>query len=923
MLHRTAPHRRGIFPILLLLSFCLLPAAAAGDDPHPFAWNRLAREAYPGAFWWWLGSAVNEAELEREIKSLAEVGIKTLRLDAIYRGEDSAVPTIDYLSDPWIGSLKTTARLCRAHDVQLDLWGNGWPMGGPWIKPQHAARRLTWDEGTQGISVHEPLVIEQDAGDPIFSVSISPRGDSGHQPARVLAPETIGGKPVWKVPTGEWDLHIFRNGYTKMDVKRAPPGGAGPVMDHLNQEALQDWFAAYDRLLAAVGEQAVVVTHNDSYEVYRANWTGKFVPFFQARRGYDVQPYLPALISDADTDLAQRIRHDFRQTVQELLRDEMMKPWVQWAHGQGMKTSYQAHGSPGHLVDLYGLADQPDTEAFGRSGMANDGTGIGSGYICSKFASSAAHLNGNRMTSAETFTWLEDHFCTSLDRMRREVDYYFLAGVNRMYFHSATFSPADVPFPGWLYYASVNVDSCQTWWKHLHHLNNYIARVQSVLQQGAPGEDVLLLYPGHDLWFDNENSLNFLQYCQVHNTPNWLHRAAKSTQETAQWLWDRGWTFDWCSDLTICDSLRVEEGQIVAGDGRYRALVIPPCNWVNATTPAAIRQLAEEGARVLFVGSPPQPVPTGEPATSLPNWNESQRKGAFTSATSAGHVSFLKSTNELSAALRDAGALREAMTDQGLWTIRRRQGNAYTYFIRNVQAQDFAGWVPLPGLAAAGTDSLVIGDPVSGDQRVIAGKVRSGTYGAVLHLPASRSCVVRASTRQPTPRPARRAASHKRAIAIQGPWQLVWRDQQDPQQIHRVDLPELCCWTDLDQLRHYSGTVAYETTFVLPARTSAWQLDLGALHESADISINGKPAGCIWTTPYTLDVGPVCRAGKNTLRIEVTNLTANRVIALEQSGVHLKDRHFFVDYEYRPFDPTAWEPLPSGLLGPVSLHSDR
>jgi hypothetical protein len=117
--------------------------------------------------------------------------------------------------------------------------------------------------------------------------------------------------------------------------------------------------------------------------------------------------------------------------------------------------------------------------------------------------------------------------------------------------------------------------------------------------------------------------------------------------------------------------------------------------------------------------------------------------------------------------------------------------------------------------------------------------------------------------------------------------------------------------------------VAYETTFVLPAGTSAWQLDLGALHESADISINGKSAGCIWTTPYTLDVGPVCRAGKNTLRIEVTNLTANRVIALEQSGVHLKDRHFFVDYEYRPFDPTAWEPLPSGLLGPVRLHSDR
>ena len=910
---------------MALLSLCLLLAetAAVGDDRHPLDWDRLAREAYPGAFWWWLGSAVNETEFQREIESLSEVGIKTLRFDAIYRGEDSAVPTIDYLSDHWIDSLKITARLCRAHDVQLDLWGNGWPMGGPWIQPQHAARRLTWDEGMQGISVREPLVIEQDAGDPIFSVSITPQGDFAQQPARVLAAETKGGKPIWKVPTGEWDIHVFRNGYTKMDVKRAPPGGAGPVMDHLNGQALQDWFAAYDRLLAAVGEQAFLVTHNDSYEVYQANWTGKFVPFFQARRGYDVKPYLPALISNAETDLAQRVRHDFRQTVQELLSDEMMKPWVQWAHRRGMKTSYQAHGSPGHLIDLYGLADQPDTEAFGRAGMANDGSGIGSGYICSKFASSAAHLNGNRMTSAETFTWLEDHFCTSLDRMRREVDYYFLAGVNRMYFHSTTFSPGDVPFPGWLYYATVNVDSCQTWWKHLHHLNTYIARIQSVLQQGAPGEDVLLLYPGHDLWFDNENSQNFLQYCQVHNTPNWLHRAAKSTQETAQWLWDHGWTFDWCSDLTICDSLRVEEGQIVAGDGRYRALVIPPCNWVNARTPGAIRRLAEEGARVLFVGSPPQPVPTGEPATSLPDWNKSQRKTAFASATSADRISFLKQTSELTTALRAAGALREAMTDQGLWAIRRRQGSAYTYFIRNVKEQDFTGWVPLPGLASSGTDSIVIGNPISGGHRVISGEVRSGSYGAVLHLPASRSCVVRAGIRQPIRRPASRGPADPSPVTVRGPWQLVWRDQQDSQQVHRVELPELRCWTELESLRHYSGTVAYETKFVLPAGTTAWQLDLAVLHESADISINGKPAGCIWTAPYTLDVGPYCRSGENTLRVEVTNLTANRMIALEQSGVRLKDRHFFVDYDYRPFDPTGWELLPSGLLGPVTLRPGR
>jgi len=60
------------------------------------------------------------------------------------------------------------------------------------------------------------------------------------------------------------------------------------------------------------------------------------------------------------------------------------------------------------------------------------------------------------------------------------------------------------------------------------------------------------------------------------------------------------------------------------------------------------------------------------------------------------------------------------------------------------------------------------------------------------------------------------------------------------------------------------------------------------------------------------------RAKGNRLEIEVTNLMANRLTDLDRRKVPWRN-FFFVNIEYKPFDASKWEPLPSGLLGPVQL----
>ena len=885
---------------------------------HPFGWDRIEPSAYPGAYWWWMGSAVNEIELERDIAALSDVGIKTLRLDAIYSAEGSSVPEIPYLSDDWKRAAKTALDIARDKGVTLDFWGNGWPYGGPQMSPENAARRLEWDDGLAGMVVEETKVLEQDDGYPIVSVSILPSGSMIDE-ARVLSEMLVEDKKRWEIPPGTWDVYVFRNGYTKMQVKRAAPGGEGPVADHYSRAALAEYLQPLDRLMEVLGKGAFDTTHFDSFEVHGANWTGQFLDFFSAKRDYDLAPYLPALISDSTGALANRVRHDYRMTILEILTEEFVLPWIEWSHSQGMKTSYQAHGSPGHLVDLYGLSDQPDTEAFGRVGMSTDGRGAeGGGYLCSKFASSAAHLNGRPHTSAETFTWLEDHFCVSLDRMRKEIDMYFLAGVNRMMFHSCTYTPSDVPFPGWLYYASTNVDRCQPWWKHLPSYTEYVARIQAVLQEGAPGEDLLLLYPIHDLWFDNDGASNLLQYCQVHNTANWLHRVGKHAAETAQWLWERGWMFDWCSDRNLAKQIRYEEGEMVCGDGRYKALIVPECRWMSGEALGTIRALAAQGANVIFLGSAPQAVPTGKPTESIDVLAPEERKKAV--SPNARSPQFLETQEELDEALARSGARRERMADLGLLPIRRRGDAGTSYFVSNRTDRDFEGWLPL----SAEGEKVVVGDPLTGTYGTARTRNSSGSLECRVRIQASRSLVLRAGGDSESSDAFQFfLEAPEQSLAVEGPWGLTWTDPNG--ESHSQSIAKLASWTVVPGLELFGGTVVYETEFdlSLDQAKQRWRLDLGTLHESADVFINGTHIGRVWTTPNEIDLGNVFVSGKNVLRVEVTNLLANRMIALEREDGFFKmtDRHLFVNYAYQPFNAAEWTPLPSGLLGPVRLLS--
>ena len=89
-----------------------------------------------------------------------------------------------------------------------------------------------------------------------------------------------------------------------------------------------------------------------------------------------------------------RVKDDYRETVSDLVLENLIEPWTAWSHEHGMLSRNQSHGSPANWLDLYAACDIPEIESFGRL------EGGDTNRLVFKFASSAAHVPGKPLVSS-------------------------------------------------------------------------------------------------------------------------------------------------------------------------------------------------------------------------------------------------------------------------------------------------------------------------------------------------------------------------------------------------------------------------------------------------------------------------------------------------------------------------------------------
>jgi hypothetical protein len=73
--------------------------------------------------------------------------------------------------------------------------------------------------------------------------------------------------------------------------------------------------------------------------------------------------------------------------------------------------------------------------------------------------------------------------------------------------------------------------------------------------------------------------------------------------------------------------------------------------------------------------------------------------------------------------------------------------------------------------------------------------------------------------------------------------------------------------------------------------------------------------------PYVLDCRDYLHKGKNEIRIEVTNLPANRIADMDRRGINWRkfEEINMVDINYKKTNYADWEPVKSGLASTVRL----
>jgi hypothetical protein len=923
---------------LLLFTCCGQTRPAASDTE----WPEITSQNKPFTRWWWLGNAVDTANLTRMMQAFSDAGIGGVEIASIYgvQGEDAR--EIPYLSPAWLDMYQHTVDEAERLGMIVDLTnGTGWPFGGPTVTTEDASssyiietyplnggekldRKLVYYAPVRRRPGQTPAAPTPAPGTTLERLmAYSAAGEIVDLTDKVTADQSLD----WTAPEGEWTLYVIYNGKSGQMVKRMAPGGEGPVLDHLNREAVKRYFNWFDEAFKARPVTMPRMFFNDSYEVSNSSWTPGFLGEFEKRRGYKLENYLPAFTANDTTELSRRVVTDYRLTINELLVDNFITPWTEWVHGHGALVRNQSHGSPGNILDIYAMVDQPEIETFGRTDFDipllqkdsvmryND-----SNPTVLKFASSGANLTGKPLTSSETLTWLTEHFKMALSIAKPEIDLLFVNGVNQVIFHGTPYSPEDAEWPGWLFYASVNMSPTNSIWRDAPALFQYIARSQSFLQSGKSDNEALLYYPMYDLW--NDIRKNPYTSFSIHGLVELLGDFNTTVME----ILEAGYSLDYISDKFIA-SLTFDKGELVTPAGvRYKTLIVPATRYMPESTMAAITALAERGATVVFMDNYPKDVPglhelearREKMAASVGQLPAADFSQVATHAFGKGKVI---TGTQIVPLMEATGLVAETMgRDFGAQFIRRRTADGHLYFTTMLQNRPIDGWVTLAKTAR----SVMLFDPMTGKKGLAQVRQENGKTQVYLQLRPDESIILKTFEKKAVAaEPWLYVTPQTGTVTVDSGWTLSFVESE-PAIAGTFDIGTLGSWTEIDDPNATInvGTALYKTTFQLPETAAAeWELNLGDVRESAKVRINGRDAGTIFAIPYTARVGQYLQPGENTIEVEVTNLPANRIADYDRRGV--KWRRFkdinIVNWFYNPMQYDVWETVPSGLLGPVTL----
>jgi hypothetical protein len=893
--------------------FCL----RTGAVPLEEGFQEVAMTNRPWVYWWWLNGNVDKRTIRNDLEAMKQVGIGGLLMfDARgYHDDKKHVPAppsaMEFMSPEWRKLLKYSLEKAAelGLEVSVNLSSCAGALKGPWEVGDDAPKKLIWSvaatvEGPRKFSME----LKKPEGKRFWDVALIAVRQSqataissnqwrdvvskfGAQPTITNIADIVDltakvdkqGRLYFDAPKGHWTL--LRFGCETM-------AGHEFDVDILDPKAVEGHF---NRMGKAILEDAGplvgrTLTHfySVSWEGAVPTWTPALAKEFEARRGYPLRAWLPVLagFTVKKPEDSERFQRDYYKTLGDCFRDNFYGKMRVLCAEVGLKWHSESGGPWDRKLASFTEADQ--LAFLGRNDMPQGefwftGSPIKRRQDMNRPQAMAAHIYGKRLAASEAFTHMVQHWSAYPAVLKPFADSAFCDGVNHLIWHTFTASPSALGKPGSEYFAGTHINPNVTWFPQAGPFLAYLGRCQFLLRQGLPINDVCV-YTGDK------------PYQHWGRGTNWSPRATLRLPP--------GLNYDLVTTEVLLDRLTVSDGNLVLPEGvSYRMLLV---DLDDETLPiSALRRIAAlraNGASVVLGQRKPQRI--SGLATSLSSENELRR------AADALWAKPLSVEEVL-------GAKNIAPDFEGPFEYtHRRDGKTDIYFISGKGTADCTFRVNdrRPELWDAVTGTM----STAANWRVIPGERTTVT----LTLPDNGSVLVVFRTfdqpRQSAPPPP------PTEVALTGPWKVRLGSKS-------VVFDELSGWdkhTD-DDIKFFSGTATYRKTFELTAEQAAQRvrLQLGTVKCLAQVRVNGKNLGIVWTDPWCVELTGALKAGKNELEIEVTNTWVNRLIGdaalpekkrVTKTNVALETgkRTLRAFQSFASEDPL----MTSGLLGPVRLE---
>lgn len=544
-------------------------------------------------FWAW-NDSLEEEELVRQVKQMKEQG-----MGGFFIHSREGLETV-YMGREWMAFTRKTVETAKELGMQVWLYDEDrWPSG--------FAGGLVQDRGgdafrAKGLTME---VCQQIGSDDLtdsvalFKAVIDERN--------LVRCERLHDDQFIALKEDEV-LLVFRVEISERSAwfnNEAPP-------DNLNPETVQAFIGiTYEAYKQEVGDhfgKTIRGVFTDEPSVHDSHckftvgrgwlpWSWSFPDFFQERRGYDLFDVIPYMYFNGV--YSSQARHDYWWTLTERFSESYSKQLGEWCAINGIDFTghYLWENNMGTATRVCG-AVMPNYRYQQVPGidMLNEQTNE---YITVKQCTSVANQYGRKFVLSETYGCTGWAF--TFEGQKWMGDFQYVLGVNLRSQHLALYSikgcrKRDYP-PVFNYNTS--------WWKYNHVMEDYFARLSSVLTEGSPIRDVLVLHPSSTAWsMVGTGPYGFPARGKdrdVSATNTFGHEFNAFLGKLLRAHYD----FDLGDEIILAETGEIRGSNLAVNLVEYPIVVIPVIQTMLSSTFRLLSDFLEAGGKVIAVGQRP------------------------------------------------------------------------------------------------------------------------------------------------------------------------------------------------------------------------------------------------------------------------------------------------------------------------------